>query len=177
MPTHETTISDLLQDDHNANAGTDRGREMVAFSLQAYGAGRSVVVDKNNRLIAGNKTVEAAAAIGMDDVIVVPSDGTKLIVVQRTDLDLDTDLQARELAVADNRASEVGLAWNPEELRLLSEQGANIGRFFDDKEFAELLPQVTPDFEAATSDEQGQLDQKDPVKCPSCGHEFIPIKS
>lgn len=31
-----------------------------------------------------------------------------------------------------------------------------------------------PDFGAVGADEQGRLDQKAPVICPECGHEFIP---
>lgn len=33
---------------------------------------------------------------------------------------------------------------------------------------------VSPDFDPATGDEQGQLDEKAKVKCPECGHEFAP---
>lgn len=32
----------------------------------------------------------------------------------------------------------------------------------------------TPDFQPVGIDEQGRLDQKKPVTCPECGHEFIP---
>lgn len=31
-----------------------------------------------------------------------------------------------------------------------------------------------PDFEPVGIEEQGRLDQKSPVTCPSCGHEFTP---
>ncbi len=31
-----------------------------------------------------------------------------------------------------------------------------------------------PDFEPVGIDEQGRLDQKKPVTCPECGHEFVP---
>src|SRR5678816_136626 len=30
------------------------------------------------------------------------------------------------------------------------------------------------EFAAASEDDQGRLDQKKPVKCPECGHQFIP---
>ena len=30
------------------------------------------------------------------------------------------------------------------------------------------------EFSAAGEDEQGRLDQKKPVKCPECGHQFVP---
>jgi hypothetical protein len=62
--------------------------------------------------IAGNKTLEAARGLGVTKTIVVPTTGQELVVVQRTDLDLASDATARELAVADNRASELGLEWH-----------------------------------------------------------------
>ena len=54
-------IARLVLDEKNANKGTKRGRELLGESLERYGAGRSVAVDCHNRVIAGNKTVEAAA--------------------------------------------------------------------------------------------------------------------
>lgn len=34
--------------------------------------------------------------------------------------------------------------------------------------------QPMPDFEPASEDEQGRLDEKKKVECPECGHEFTP---
>jgi hypothetical protein len=31
-----------------------------------------------------------------------------------------------------------------------------------------------PDFSPASADDQGRLDKKNPVRCPACGHKFIP---
>ena len=59
----------------------------------------------------------------------VKSDGTKLIAVQRTDLDLD-DPKARALALADNRAGELGLESDSEVLQELSAQ-FDLAPFFD----------------------------------------------
>lgn len=113
-------LRDLKQDDHNANRGTFRGRCAVERSLVDVGAGRSIVVDKNGVILAGNKTAAAAQNAGIDDeVILVPTDGTKLVVVQRTDLDAN-DPKAKKLAVADNRAAELGLEWDQEVMKELS---------------------------------------------------------
>lgn len=112
-------LSDLTFDERNANRHTMRGLAMVEESLGRCGAGRSVLADKNGVLIAGNGTVEVAAGMGVDDndIIVVESDGTKLVVVQRTDLDLNgDDSRARMLAIADNRSAEVSLCWNAAEV-------------------------------------------------------------
>ena len=58
------SIARLVLDEKNANQGTKRGRQLLGNSLEKYGAARSLVVDRNNRVIAGNKTVEAARAAG-----------------------------------------------------------------------------------------------------------------
>jgi hypothetical protein len=104
-------LSELKPDTKNANRGTKRGRETVAKSLQQFGAGRSVLIDKNGNILAGNTTVKQAVAAGIQDVIVVQTDGTQLVAVQRTDLSID-DPKARGLAVADNRTAELGLDWD-----------------------------------------------------------------
>jgi hypothetical protein len=48
-------IAQLVLDEKNANKGTKRGRELLGKSLEKYGAGRSVVVDRHNRVIAGTR--------------------------------------------------------------------------------------------------------------------------
>lgn len=101
-------LSDLQPDDRNANLGTEAGRQLLDKSLSQYGAGRSILLDKNNRIIAGNKTAEAAQALGMDDITIVESDGTKLVAVKLTGVDLDSE-QGRALALLDNKVSQVNL--------------------------------------------------------------------
>lgn len=115
------TIRDLTLDQNNANKGREFGQHLLEKSLRELGAGRSILADKNGNVIAGNKTLETAAAIGMNDVIIVPSDGTKLIVVQRTDLDIDSK-QGRELAIADNKVSQANLDFDDDVLQELGEE-------------------------------------------------------
>jgi hypothetical protein len=127
-------LSDLKQDSKNANTGTQRGREVLASSLEQYGAGRSVLIDKDGNLIAGNKTAEQAANAGIEDVIVVQTDGSQLVAVQRTDLSID-DPKARGLAVADNRTSELGLEWDVDVLKDIATD-LDLEPYFTDAELA-----------------------------------------
>lgn len=129
----QAKIAELVPDPQNANKGTERGAEMVRRSLERLGAGRSVLVDKHGVLIAGNKTTEAAADIGLEDAIIVLTDGSKLVVVQRTDLDLATDAEAKELAIADNRSAEVGLSWEVPILQEIAED-IDLGDWFTEDE-------------------------------------------
>jgi hypothetical protein len=140
------TIADLTPDPRNANRGTERGTGMVERSLRQYGAGRSILTDRNGVVIAGNKTLEQAAALGLD-VAVVRTRGDRLVVVQREDLDLATDAAAKELAVADNRSSEVGLEWDASVLESLADEVDLSGLFFDD-ELDRLLGRLA-DFDPA----------------------------
>jgi hypothetical protein len=127
-------LSDLIPDDRNANRGTERGSGFIETSLRSYGAGRSVLADKHGRLIAGNKTVEGCVNAGLDRIRVIQTDGTELVVVQRTDLDMQTDKAARELAIADNRAGQISLEWDRTALESLS---ADFGIDLNDVGFAE----------------------------------------
>ena len=67
----ELKISDLIPDDKNYNKGTEFGNSLIEKSLRKFGAGRSILLDKNNRIIAGNKTIENANAIGLEDIIII----------------------------------------------------------------------------------------------------------
>jgi hypothetical protein len=129
-------IAELILDEKNANKGTKRGRALLEESLGKYGAGRSVVVDRNHRVIAGNKTVEAAIAAGMKSIAVIETDGSSLVAVQRGDLDLKRDKKARELAIADNRVGEIDLDWNPEVLASLD---VDLTQFWNENELNALL--------------------------------------
>ena len=132
-----TSLSDLTPDPQNANEGTARGTHLLDTALEKFGAGRGVVVDKHGYIIAGNKTVELAVARGLK-LRLVDSDGTKLVIVQRGDVDLST-AEGRELAYLDNRASEVGLAWKLEQLQADLATGLELGGMFTPAELADLL--------------------------------------
>lgn len=70
-------------------------------SLRQNGAGRSILVDKDDNIIAGNGIVEAAVNAGITKTKVVEVTGDELVVVKRTDLELDSKA-GREMALADN---------------------------------------------------------------------------
>ena len=107
----EAKISDLVFDDKNFNKHTEYGMSLIEKSIRNNGAGRSILIDKNNRIIAGNGVTEIAGQIGLEDVQIVETDGTKIIAVKRTDIDLDSK-QGREMALADNATGAADLQWD-----------------------------------------------------------------
>lgn len=133
------SVQDLRPDDRNANVGTARGRYLIEKSLEEAGAGRSIVVDANGKVIAGNKTLETWAEMG-GEIEVVRSDGKRLVVVQREDLDLEDPTGiARKLALADNRTSEVDLSWNPEVLFQHAQDGLDLDSLWSERELERLI--------------------------------------
>ena len=110
-------ISDLTPDDKNYNKGSEFGNSLIEKSLRKFGAGRSILLDKNNRIIAGNKTIENAGAVGLEDIIVVETTGNQIVAVKRMDIDLDSK-QGRELALADNASAKASINWDFETIKV-----------------------------------------------------------
>jgi len=107
------TISDLIPDDKNFNRGNEYGESLIAKSFSKFGAGRGILVDRNNRIIAGNKSTQKFVEAGNEKIIVVETTGDTLVVTKRTDIDLDTP-QGREMALADNASALKNISFDCE---------------------------------------------------------------
>jgi hypothetical protein len=107
----EQSIDSLIPDNKNFNKGTEFGDHLMDGSLRKFGLGRSILLDKNDRIIAGNKTAEKAAELGFENVLVVETDGNTLVAVKRKDVDLDS-AKGREFALADNATSKANLCFD-----------------------------------------------------------------
>lgn len=134
-------LTDLRPDASNANRGTERGRYALETSLRKYGAGRSILLDRHGHIIAGNKTAETAADVGIDDVIIVQTDGRQLVAVQRTDLDIDSP-EGRGLAYADNRVGQLDLDWDVDRILSDLQTGVDFSGLWSDYELEKLTGQV-----------------------------------
>lgn len=115
--TEDKTISieELAQDAHNFNRGNEQGQQLMTRSFQELGAGRSILVDKNGNIIAGNKSQQAAIAAGIKRVRVIETDGTELVAVKRTDVDINS-AEGRKMAYLDNLTTQVNLTWDKAEI-------------------------------------------------------------
>jgi DNA modification methylase len=133
-----TSIKDLKHDHKNARKRTDRSAALIAESLKRFGAARSIVIDEDGRILAGNGTVEGARKAGIDKLRIIEAEGDELIAVRRTGLSEDDKVG---LALADNRSSDLS-EWDNEMLRQLSEEYDLTPWFEDDELLAEVLDAV-----------------------------------
>jgi DNA modification methylase len=143
-------VTDLIPDDKNFNKGSEYGQGLIQKSFEKFGAGRSILIDKNNKIIAGNKSTENYGAGGGQDVIVVESDGTQLIAVKRTDIDLDTP-QGREMALADNATAKANIVWAEDVIA--SEVGVEVAESWGVDMGKEVPEAEEDDFDATPPEE------------------------
>ncbi len=140
-----THISDLKPDERNARKHNSRNIGMIAESLQKYGPARSISIDENNTILAGNGVVEASMQIGIEHVRVydretgnlepAPLNGAQYIFATR--LSNLTDKEKTLYAVADNRTAELA-EWNVDVLAGLNEDG-DLEQFWFPQELAQVL--------------------------------------
>lgn len=92
----EKEAVEITFDQRNYRKHSKKNKDLIKKSLEELGAGRSVLIDKENSLIAGNGVFEQAQSLGIP-VRVIETDGSELIAVKRTDL-----------ATKDEKAQETG---------------------------------------------------------------------
>lgn len=134
-------LKDYQPNPENHNLGTERGAQMLEKSLNRYGAGRSLLADKDGMMIAGNQTLQAASDAGIENVIEVETDGKTLVVVKRTDLDLDDphDTSAIELGYMDNRSHEISFRLDVEQIAADADRGVDFDLMYTVDELGSLV--------------------------------------
>lgn len=128
-------IGDLIPDPRNARAHTPRNVGAIEAALREVGAARSIVVDEHGIILAGNATVEAAAAAGIEKLRVIDADGETIIAVRRSGL---TDEQKRRLALFDNRSAELA-EWDTDALAQMVGEGVDLRGLWSDEELAAVI--------------------------------------
>ena len=155
-------IETLIPYANNARTHSDAQVAQISASIREFGFNNPVLIDEQSSIIAGHGRVLAARKLELDSIPCIR-------------LNHLSDTQRRAYMIADNKIA-MNAGWDEEllalELTELTEFGVNMdltGFTVD-----EIVSLKQPNFEAATEEDQGQLDQLDPkwVACPNCGKEF-----
>jgi hypothetical protein len=167
-------IDQLVFDGGNVRRRDDRARSALSASLKQFGPARSIVLDGRDIVRAGNGTLEAFAAEGGTEVLIVEPRPGQLVAVKRADW---SPTEATGYSIGDNRTTDLGAFDETalaEQLRALqSEQFdlASVG--YTDHEVDDLLARLG----TAAIDKAGPADfpEKDESistdhECPKCGY-------
>lgn len=128
-------LASLVADPANRRTHPARNVEMMRASLEQVGAARSIVIDEDDVILAGNGVTAAAQAAGITNVRIIEAAGDELIAVRRRGLTPD---QKRALAIYDNRTAELA-EWNFEQLRADADAGLDLKPFWTANELSALL--------------------------------------
>lgn len=96
-------LKDLKQDKRNYRVHNEKNLSLIKKSIDEVGFGRSIVIDSQNEIVAGNGLVSQIDK--KTKIKVVETDGSELVVVKRTDLKTD-DEKRKRLAIMDNSTSD-----------------------------------------------------------------------
>ena len=157
MKIEQRAIEALIPYARNSRTHSDAQVAQIAASIREFGFTNPVLVDKDGGIIAGHGRVMAARKLGLKDVPCIA-------------LGHLTDAQKRAYVIADNKLA-LNAGWDEE---LLAVEFSDLLSEGFDLELTGFAPgeTSTPDFAPGTEEDQGRLDQKKPVTCPNCGHEF-----
>lgn len=145
-------------DQRNYRKHNYKNKELINKSLSECGAGRSILIDNEDEIIAGNGVYEQAKALNIP-VRVIETDGSELIAVKRTDLSTG-DERRKRLAVMDNSTtdtSDFDLELLNADFEVPDLQGMGID-----------IPNITVD--SLDGDEEDLGVQKKLLRCPVCGY-------
>lgn len=104
IPKQEKSSIELKLDHKNYRIHDENNKKLINKSLQETGAGRSILIDNENEIIAGNGVYEQAKKLNIP-IKIVETNGKELIAVKRTDLQTN-DKKRQKLAVFDNSTSD-----------------------------------------------------------------------
>jgi hypothetical protein len=166
------TLADLRPDPNNANKGTVRGHSIIEQSVRQRGAGRSGLAAKDGTMIAGSQTLTKMAELGIP-IKTVHTTGDEWVVVVRDDIEPGSE-DATLLAIEDNRASEVGLAWDPAVFASHAEDGIDMSALFTAEEMNGVLAQAGDELLAQAPEAFPSYGENIDTQycCPKCSYEW-----
>ena len=127
----------------NANRHTPRGMGALEGSIQRDGWIGAITVAADGETFDGSARLEVGTTAGFEDAIIVESDGSRPIVVKRTDIPSADDARAVRLGLAANRVASLNLEWEPDVLAELAAE-MDLSALFSKDELAELAQPALP---------------------------------
>jgi hypothetical protein len=108
----EIDLENIKLDPDNPRAHPEENLVLLEHSAKHLGAGRSILIDENDQLLAGEGFTTGAKRAGMKKAIVIDVEGDQVVAVRRKNL---TEEQKREMKVIDNQSTILS-EWRTDQL-------------------------------------------------------------
>lgn len=125
----------------NANRHTPRGLGMLDNAMAQDGYVAPMTATADGEVIDGSARLEKAVERFPDEAIVVPHDGTRPVIMVRTDIPNANDPRAKRIAVSANRIAQADLDFDPAVLAELSAE-IDVSGLWNEEEIGTLLAEV-----------------------------------
>ena len=162
MLQHETWPIDKLIEYARNPRKNDHAVDRVAAAIREFGFRVPVVAKSDGTVVDGHLRLKAAKKLGLTEVPVVLADDM-------------TDLQIKAFRLSVNKMAELA-EWDDEllaiELHELNAADFDMALIGFDAAGLALAMGLGADFEPGSEDDQSKLDEKAPIICPACAHEF-----
>jgi len=163
MQVEQLKVGDLIPYVNNSRTHSNEQVMQVASSIKEFGFTNPILIDDDGGIIAGHGRLMAAKKLGLVEVPCIR-------------LGHLSEAQRKAYVIADNQLA-INSEWDLDLLKIELEELDNFDfdlklLGFDIDELNKIIKGA--DFEPATEDEQGKLDELDPkwCQCPHCGKEF-----
>jgi hypothetical protein len=157
----------------NANRHTQKGLRELENSIQRDGWIGAQTAAADQEIFDGSARLEVAED-KFDGVepIIVESDGTRPVIVVRTDIPNADHPKAKRLAIGANAIAKIDLDFDPEILLALANEDPAIANLLrQDPDLERILTQDPANVEFKEYDES-VVDDVKYAECPKCGHKF-----
>jgi hypothetical protein len=155
----------LKQDPRNARRHPPKNKKLIKQSLEEVGGFRSIAVDGDNVIRAGNATYQEAQTLGLK-IKVVDAKPDELVAVRRKDLKGKKAIRA---ALLDNLASDTS-EFDESVIQAFAEQNPELLEGL--LEYPELNDLLASQPEAPTEFQEYDENLETEFKCPKCGYEW-----
>jgi hypothetical protein len=131
---HEGSVDELVFDDANPVIHSKKNKDAVKASVEEFGIIRSIAVDEDNRILAGNCLTEMAMENGTKKVVFVEADRDTIVAVKRSDL---TEEEKVRYAIRDNQSAKLSI-WNADNIIEHKNSGVSMKGIFTDADLERM---------------------------------------
>jgi hypothetical protein len=171
-------LSDIMPDPGNVRIHDERNKTAIRASLTRFGPGRSIVLDGNNIVRAGNGTLEQCPAAGIDEVLVVEPKPNQIVAVRRPDWD---DTTATAYSLGDNHTTDLSKNDPTAEAQILesirgSDETLLEAMGYDEAEVDALIGQMKVESVDSVEAPEDFPEKDESIEtehtCPKCGYRW-----